>query len=312
MTTAPTAPTDPANVPADTAAAKADAPAAPPPDGRIGIVGAVNTPLGFYVVCLLIVEAAITLVLGTADFDQSARFAGLLLSSLLFIIVVFLTTHLAIFHPRTLVFGSKDYHISELIGRMSGADALRRALDKLDDSTSPQLPLTPSAEPKGFVPEFDGVTERATAGVRQFLELESHALARLGTLLPSGWTVQTPARIEVPGGARIEVDAVAVSPDGKAAVVIETKLVPERGEPRGLLSALTQLDRATQVLLASRARVWQLLLLLPRADQVQRATTLLEPYKPIFQNSLATAAVYDPTADQILFVGNTPFYITRG
>lgn len=75
---------------------------------RAGIVASVRAPLGFYVVCLLIVESMLTITLASG-FEQDAKFSGILLEALLFIIVVFLFTHLVIFHAKNLTFRSEDY-----------------------------------------------------------------------------------------------------------------------------------------------------------------------------------------------------------
>lgn len=55
--------------------------------GRQGIIESINTPLGFFVLALLIVESFLALVLYTSGLTEEHKFYGLLAGVALFLIV---------------------------------------------------------------------------------------------------------------------------------------------------------------------------------------------------------------------------------
>lgn len=76
--------------------------------GWTQIIQAVGTPLGFYVLSLLIVEASLAMVL-RAQLDSSQRYNGFLWMIGIFSGVVAIVTCFAIFSPRNLLYGKEEH-----------------------------------------------------------------------------------------------------------------------------------------------------------------------------------------------------------
>ena len=72
------------------------------------IIKAVGTPLGFYVLSLLIVETTLALVL-RAQLDPNQRYNGFLWMIGIFIGVVAIVTLFTIFSPRNLLYGKEEH-----------------------------------------------------------------------------------------------------------------------------------------------------------------------------------------------------------
>lgn len=72
------------------------------------IIQAVGTPLGFYVLSLLIVEASLAMVL-RAQLEASQRYTGFLWMIGIFIGVVVIVTSFSIFSPRNLLYGKEEH-----------------------------------------------------------------------------------------------------------------------------------------------------------------------------------------------------------
>jgi uncharacterized membrane protein (DUF485 family) len=77
---------------------------------REKIIEAVDRPLGFYVLALLIVESFLALVLGTTKLDADHQFDGMLWGVGLFVFVVVTVTVLVWFKPQNLTF-DKEAHL---------------------------------------------------------------------------------------------------------------------------------------------------------------------------------------------------------
>ncbi|HET6250084.1 MAG TPA: hypothetical protein VFE47_20505 [Tepidisphaeraceae bacterium] len=71
---------------------------------RVGLLNAINSPLGFYVLALLIAEATSGLVLVKSDLAAKDKFYGLVLSVGMFVLVVAVVTLLVWFKPENLTF----------------------------------------------------------------------------------------------------------------------------------------------------------------------------------------------------------------
>jgi hypothetical protein len=77
---------------------------------RSGILKVITSPLGFFVLALLIAETMITIVLVGSNLEQSQKFYGLLLGVSMFVLVVILVTLLVWFKPENLIF-DRDAHL---------------------------------------------------------------------------------------------------------------------------------------------------------------------------------------------------------
>ena len=76
---------------------------------RVGILRAISTPLGFYVLSLLIVEATIGLVLTASKLSEDHVWWGLLVVIGLFLLVFGVVTWLVICYPKNLLFGKEEH-----------------------------------------------------------------------------------------------------------------------------------------------------------------------------------------------------------
>ena len=76
------------------------------------IIEAIDKPLGFFVLALLIVETFLTLVLTLAGFDSDKKFFGMEIGTGLFIFVVLIVTVFAWFKPMNLTY-DKEAHLKQ-------------------------------------------------------------------------------------------------------------------------------------------------------------------------------------------------------
>jgi hypothetical protein len=82
--------------------------------GRVGIVRAISTPLGFYVLSLLIVEATLGLVLTASKLNEEHVWIGFFVVIGLFVVVFLAVTGLVIWAPKNLLFGKEELSSPEL------------------------------------------------------------------------------------------------------------------------------------------------------------------------------------------------------
>ena len=82
--------------------------AKPRSSSRGTIISSITTPLGFYVLALLIVETTLALVL-RAQLDPAQRYSGFLWMIGIFIGVVIVVTGFAIVSPRNLLYGKEEH-----------------------------------------------------------------------------------------------------------------------------------------------------------------------------------------------------------
>ena len=103
--------------------------------GFTRLVEAVDKPLGFYVLALLIVEGFLTIVLTLSDLNASAKAWGMASIIGLFVMVVLLVSILVRFKPTSLTFTGFETLVS--IGRASyGTDAAEKDKARLPSGTS--------------------------------------------------------------------------------------------------------------------------------------------------------------------------------
>ncbi len=87
--------------------------AKPRSTNRAGLIKAVQTPLGFYVLSLLIIEATLALVLSQAKLEPAQRYTGFLWMIGIFIGLVVVVTAFAFWKPTHLLYG-KDEHLARV------------------------------------------------------------------------------------------------------------------------------------------------------------------------------------------------------
>ena len=76
---------------------------------RTGIIRAGTTPLGFYVLALLIIEATLAVVLHSGNLGEEHSWNGFLLMLGTFATVVGIVTALPVFCPRNLLYGKEEH-----------------------------------------------------------------------------------------------------------------------------------------------------------------------------------------------------------
>ena len=93
---------------------------------RVGIIRAISTPLGFYVLSLLIVEATIGLVLTASKLSEDHVWWGFAVVVALFLLVFLMVTVLVIWFPKNLLFGKEEHSNPAL-----EPSALRDAIEEI-------------------------------------------------------------------------------------------------------------------------------------------------------------------------------------
>jgi hypothetical protein len=77
--------------------------------GRVEIIQAITTPLGFYVLALLIVEATLCIVLVSSKLNADQVWMGFLWMIGIFIGVLVVVTLFAWLNPRHLLYGKEEH-----------------------------------------------------------------------------------------------------------------------------------------------------------------------------------------------------------
>lgn len=93
---------------------------------RAGIIRAISTPLGFYVLSLLIVEATIGLVLTASKLSEDHVWWGFFVAIGLFLLVFIVVTVLVIWFPKNLLYGKEEHSNPAL-----EPSALRDAIEEI-------------------------------------------------------------------------------------------------------------------------------------------------------------------------------------
>ena len=112
---------------------------------RAGLVSVITSPLGFFVLSLLIVETTIAVVLVQSDLLPQDKFYGLLLAVGMFVLVVVVVTLLVWFKAEKLTF-DRDAHLIDRgkIPYGSETDQLKASdLEKLSRKPAPKDEATP-------------------------------------------------------------------------------------------------------------------------------------------------------------------------
>lgn len=74
----------------------------------------IQTPLGFYVLALLIVESTLGLVLTAANFGEEYKWLGFLCMIGVFAIVVAIVTILTAWKPKNLLYGKEEHSLPQI------------------------------------------------------------------------------------------------------------------------------------------------------------------------------------------------------
>ena len=104
-----------------------------PDNMRIGIIEAINHPLGFFVLALLIVEAFLGIVLIYSDLSTEHKYIGMWMGLILFIMLIILVFILVWVKPKNLIFGEKGHLTEQLYGTE------KKAITKLELEKSRQV-----------------------------------------------------------------------------------------------------------------------------------------------------------------------------
>jgi len=95
-------------------------------EARVGIIRAISTPLGFYVLSLLIVEATIGLVLTASKLSDDHVWWGFFVVVGLFLMVFIVVTILVVWFPKNLLYGKEEHSNPAL-----APSALRDAMEEI-------------------------------------------------------------------------------------------------------------------------------------------------------------------------------------
>lgn len=95
---------------------------------RVGIIRAISTPLGFYVLSLLIVEATIGLVLTASKMSEEHVWWGFFVVIGLFLLVFAVVTGLVIWSPKNLLYG-KEEHSNPALEPSALKDAMEEIIE---------------------------------------------------------------------------------------------------------------------------------------------------------------------------------------
>jgi heme A synthase len=76
---------------------------------RSDLIRSITTPLGFFVLAVIIVEATLGIVLSASKLDNDHVWFGFLWMVVIFIGVVLIVTGLTVFYPKNLLYGKEEY-----------------------------------------------------------------------------------------------------------------------------------------------------------------------------------------------------------
>jgi hypothetical protein len=80
-----------------------------PSKGRMDLIGVINTPLGFYVLALLIVESTLAIVLSCSKHSEDHVLEGFKWMIGVLGAILLIVTSLTIFNPRNLLYGKAEH-----------------------------------------------------------------------------------------------------------------------------------------------------------------------------------------------------------
>jgi hypothetical protein len=78
-------------------------------NGRTDLIRSITTPLGFFVLALLIIEATLAIVLSCSKLSEEHVWYGLILMLIIFACVVAIVTFLTLFSPKNLLYGKEEH-----------------------------------------------------------------------------------------------------------------------------------------------------------------------------------------------------------
>jgi uncharacterized membrane protein HdeD (DUF308 family) len=82
--------------------------------GWADVIGVIKTPLGFYVLALLIVESTLSIVLSFSKLSEDHVWEGFKWMIGVLAGIVLIVTSFAIFSPKNLLFGKEEHSTPEL------------------------------------------------------------------------------------------------------------------------------------------------------------------------------------------------------
>ena len=80
---------------------------------RSSIINAINSPLGFFALSLLIVEGFLGIVLIFSGLENNGKFWGMIIGTGLFVLVVVIVSLLVAFKPKNITFGQESHLMEE-------------------------------------------------------------------------------------------------------------------------------------------------------------------------------------------------------
>jgi hypothetical protein len=75
----------------------------------VGIIKATNSPLGFFVLTLLIIEGFLAIILKESQLSSDQKFWGMLIGVFLFLLVIVIVAILVWCKPQNLTFAGSDH-----------------------------------------------------------------------------------------------------------------------------------------------------------------------------------------------------------
>lgn len=108
-------------------------------ENRSGLIKTITSPLGFFVLSLLIVEAFLSTVLIFSDLDVSSKNVGMWMGAALFLLVVAGVLLLVWYKPTHLTFGEKS-HLDLLKAQNSWGTSDEPETKRQVESTPPSTP----------------------------------------------------------------------------------------------------------------------------------------------------------------------------
>jgi hypothetical protein len=79
------------------------------PKSYADLISVVRTPLGFYVLALLIVESTLAIVLSRSNLSEQHVWDGFELMIAVLAVILLIVTCFAIFNPRNLLYGKEEH-----------------------------------------------------------------------------------------------------------------------------------------------------------------------------------------------------------
>jgi hypothetical protein len=95
---------------------------------RLSVIHAISTPLGFYVLSLLIVEGTIGLVLTASKLSEEHVWQGFFVAVGLFMLVLVVVSILVIWFPKNLLYG-KEEHSNPALEPSALKDAMQEIIE---------------------------------------------------------------------------------------------------------------------------------------------------------------------------------------